>query len=841
MIILLKVSASYNFYNYNNPVLYLLFFLDQKEKIMKITLDNISYKRKPNQLEVSQIQTRFKKQNSVVNVSIDELFDLISQGKTIVPAVMQGGIKKENFIEQQLIMLDIDNHGDDTLITLEETLKKLEDSNIEVLGYYYTFSSTDTKPSFRILILLDKPIKNINQLEFALEILIDLTNADPACKNCSRIFFGTNGKEKKVTILNKEAIVTFEQIEKLYKVNSNKQKNDEQDSELHDLISNFDTLEYIKQYAEITRDIGNVVYFEKRCPICGHNNCFRFFKDSNMFRCFGSSGSISGNIITFIMETKKISKKEAIDYFKYEILKIPRKNKNELLEQQNLLIVKQQLNENSFDSEILTTLPWMQPEFKNNKLTYKVCCPILANYIRKNLKYIFVRNNAKGGVLRYIYRDGYYKLSNDDEFKGLIKSLIPLQYQKMKDITEVLNLLYTDFRFISMDELNNNENIINFNNGLLYLDTMELKEHTPEFFCTIRIPCNYIENCPSPVTNYFNNYINDLTDNNEEIKLLLLEFMGVALSNVKGHRMKKALFLIGAPDSGKSKIKEFLQKLIGEENCSNIELKNFEQQFGKIALLNKRLVGSNDLSYMSINELNVFKQATGGDQISAEFKHENIIDFVFNGVLWFCGNQMPKFSGDKGDHVYNRMIIIESKKSTPIEKQDVKLVEHLLLEKDYIISLSIKALQRVLNNGYKYDIPQICQNLTKQYKIENDSFLKFYDECLIERDPNLKIKDLCTTGRIFKVYQLYCRDNNNGYYNKKSEVKEMLKKLGKDEIVPGLDNNRYYKYLTLRPETIKEYEEIFEGKNYSIEEYIEDINYQGTYTLDLNIEDDLPF
>ena len=49
------------------------------------------------------------------------------------------------------------------------------------------------------------------------------------------------------------------------------------------------------------------------------------------------------------------------------------------------------------------------------------------------------------------------------------------------------------------------------------------------------------------------------------------------------------------------------------------------------------------MSYMKISELETFKQATGGDPIYAEFKGENGFDFVFNGVMWFCGNELPKF------------------------------------------------------------------------------------------------------------------------------------------------------------------------------------------------------
>lgn len=276
------------------------------------------------------------------------------------------------------------------------------------------------------------------------------------------------------------------------------------------------------------------------------------------------------------------------------------------------------------------------------KIEPKISCPKLAEFIRNNLRYFFVRNNAKSGILRYVYLEGYYKLVSDEEFEGIIKAFIPSNLQKFNLIVEVFKLLATDLKFIPIDKLNTDQNIINFENGILDVNTGELKPHSPDYLCTIRIPCNYNRNVPVPRTQYFDKFMNDLTNNDQEIKFLL-QYMGVALSNIAGYKMKQALFMVGNGNTGKSVIKNFLTSLLGYENCSSLDLKDLEKQFTKIQLLGKRLVGSNDMSYMKITELETFKKLTGGDQIYGEYKGENGIDFVFNGVLWFCCNELPKF------------------------------------------------------------------------------------------------------------------------------------------------------------------------------------------------------
>ena len=174
------------------------------------------------------------------------------------------------------------------------------------------------------------------------------------------------------------------------------------------------------------------------------------------------------------------------------------------------------------------------------KIEAKISCPKLADFIRNNLRYFFVRNNAKSGILRYVYLEGYYKLVSDEELEGIIKAFM----QKFNLIVEVFKLLATDLKFIPIDKLNTDQNIINFQNGILDVNTGELKPHSPDYLCTIRIPCNYNRNVPVPRTQYFDKFMNDLTNNDQEIKFLL-QYMGVALSNVAGYKMKQALFMVG--------------------------------------------------------------------------------------------------------------------------------------------------------------------------------------------------------------------------------------------------------------------------------------------------------
>jgi len=124
----------------------------------------------------------------------------------------------------------------------------------------------------------------------------------------------------------------------------------------------------------------------------------------------------------------------------------------------------------------------------------KVNCPLLAKHIRENLHYIFVRDSAKGGVLRYVYEGGCYRLYADDMLKGIIKSYITNFDEtilRMSDVNEVFQQITTDLVFVTDEELNADEDIISFQNCILRVSDMAMLPHSPDILSTIQIPCKW--------------------------------------------------------------------------------------------------------------------------------------------------------------------------------------------------------------------------------------------------------------------------------------------------------------------------------------------------------------
>ena len=418
------------------------------------------------------------------------------------------------------------------------------------------------------------------------------------------------------------------------------------------------------------------------------------------------------------------------------------------------------------------------PFVKFDKMTGSpyISVPLLAKYVREHLCYLLVRDNGKQGLLKYVYEDGCYRLYADSMLMGRIKQFIAdydEELVKMGQVSETLNHITTDLNYVTQDDLNGDEDLINFRNGLLRVteDSLQLFPHSPDILSTIQIPCDW-KGVPSP-TPVFDRYMHTLTNGDKEIEQLLLEFIGACISNVKGSRMKKSLFLVGNGDTGKSQLKSLVEKLLGRGNFIGIDLKEIEARFGTGAIYGTRLAGSSDMSFLSVNELKAFKMITGGDAIFAEFKGMQGFQYTYNGLLWFCMNRLPKFGGDDGQWVYDRIMVVNCPNVIPKAKQDKQLLDKMYAERDGIVYKAVTALQTVIANGYRFSEPASVTAARKEYKSTNSTVISFFEECMCPWQ-NGKINRHCTTGRIYKVYQAWCRENNNGYAKSAKEFREEL-------------------------------------------------------------------
>lgn len=787
-----------------------------------IQFDSVTFNSKPTSKDVSQIKPRLAGvQPTKANISLLE--KAVLSGRSFSPAVLNGGAKAENWSCQQVFCVDIDNEDktspkgekrqSENPLTIDEVFKRCEEWDIKPSLIYETFSSSHEWLKFRVVFISDKLITNgIERDCIQLALMEIFPECDTSCKNRDRLFFGG----RKTIYADGMACFSPLSINALGQAAASKQaftafdKNNSKGSEsrLDELKRSFDFLSYIRSFGGSERRAGRYICFNP-CPICGHNDDFIYYPNTNTFMCFGKNGNKGGSIIDFLIYTENLDRKSAIDKFKYELCGLSKAEEKSIYR-------KECMRNNVSHSEINFPSDELPPYIvekineKTGEVSYYVSCPLLAKYIREHCHYLQIQDRLAKASRLFWYDGGVYKPINDDKLQGYIKKYITAVDEtllKMRDVQEVMKNLKTDLNFVDESRLNSDENVINFKNGLLSLQDMKLYPHNPNIFSTIQIPCNYNpKNIDAPI---FCNFLQALAGGDKEKEDFLLEYMGVCVSNIKGYRMKQALFMYGKGNTGKSQLKALTESLLGSENCSACDLSTLEERFGTSQLYLKRLVGSGDMSFMSVKELKIFKNATGGDDVFIEFKGRDGFRYKFGGQFWFCMNELPRFGGDRGEWVYKRIIAFDCNNVIAEDRQDKFLLDKMFSEREAIINLLIPAIQRVINNGYKYTIPEKCKTNNAKYSEDNSPVKTFFKECCVMREGKIG-EDSCTTGKMYKVFKAWYADNFSRQVfcppsqQFRKELAEICGASDISEIEYRTNSKRYYKF-TLNLQTKTDY------------------------------------
>ncbi len=787
-----------------------------ENKKVKIMVDKTPFKEKPTSKDVSLIQNRLKNISTINDITLNDLINYISLGYTIRPAVLKSGATENDFVQQEIIFIDVDNKKDsEKIISIEEILDIFKSYNLKPCFYYETFSSTKDVPRYRVIFILDKPIVYKDKMNKLLDIINNLVpNTDTSCATVSKLFYGTTGKEK-ITVVDLAATVKEDEIIDIAK-NYSSVEDYTSEEKINQLIKNFDLLNYIMQDTSKIRETSKYIAFNV-CPICGHNDCLRYYKDTNSFYCFGSNGQLGGSIIEYLMATKNLTKKESIKYFKESILNMSEEIKDDDLDPDKKRLyyedkIREQVKNAKEDLPIPIDIDWVFCYLSTGYIKTKINGAKLAKFILANLKYFYISTTTEDKVPKYFYESGVYKNYTDNKIKKIIKYYIPTEICKYRDIMEVFNLMGTEAKYVSINELNTYENLINFKNGILDLKENILIPHSPKYLITIQLPIDYKEYVEKPKNSYFDNFLEVLTNGDKEQQELILEFYGTVFSNIDGSKMKQSLVLCGKGNTGKSKALELVERIIGEKNYSSTDLRSMEKNFSRINLLGKRLASFSDVTTVRLPSLDSFKKITGGDSLNDSYKNKDSIDFRYKGVVIMTMNEFIKFGGDDGTHVWERFIPIETVNVIPEEKRDKLLVEHMLEETDYIIYKSLNALKNVINNGYNFILPKKSIELRDRYRTDHNSALRFIKECIdtVIREPE---STDYTSGEIYKIYKAWAKDNNNNYYESPREFKKaMLNATNETTLKKTHGGNFYYRHIDLTDEVKRDYGDVIKNR-----------------------------
>ncbi len=371
------------------------------------------------------------------------------------------------------------------------------------------------------------------------------------------------------------------------------------------------------------------------------------------------------------------------------------------------------------------------------------------------------------GVI-YLYENGVYCVDNDGTLlKNIIQSLIYKEFQNSHTINRIYNLIVMQSCLQKRDtEVNQYpSSFINFKNGMLNVETMELLPHKPEYYSMNQIPHNFKQIYKQDLYKFPHSQQFLKTSLNIPDINTIFQYMGICMTHSTVYQI--FLLLKGEGANGKSVLIDMFHEVIGEQNISNLSMDKLTQRFFSSQLLFKLCNTCADISKITIEDDAELKKIIGSDVIQAEFKGKDSFSFRPYAKMLFSANRFP-YVDDKSDAFKRRLRVVEMNKK-PVKK-DIHLKEKMSKEVDFWICMAVAELKKVLEYNDVYESEnskKVKENIHK----ESDSVYAFILDCLLPVE-GMNIK----RSEMFKEYDKYCTKNERLRVKKKTFFEEMKAK-----------------------------------------------------------------
>lgn len=382
-----------------------------------------------------------------------------------------------------------------------------------------------------------------------------------------------------------------------------------------------------------------------------------------------------------------------------------------------------------------------------------------ATYIKNNNHIIKINGQL------HVYKNGIYVPGEDELEAIMIQHISSLSRAKRSEVLAYLNILIMDNTEIAPPHL------IAFRNGIFNIKTKKLLDFAPEIVITNRIPWDYNPNAYSELAD---KTLNKISVNDPQIRMILDECVGACFyrSNTLGGG--KAFILTGDGSNGKSTFFTVLQKVLGYENLSSLDLKELDAKFQNAELFGKLANIGDDISDEFIVNAAVFKKLVTGNRIQVQRKGERPFEFCNYSKMLFSANEIPRIK-DKTGAVLRRLLIVPfnaifSSNDVDFDPEiESKLQSQEVME--YMIQIGLSALERIIERKRFTESDKVKTEIA-EYEEMNNPIKAFLNHC---DDEGIEIVNE-SVSNVFEKYSCFCV--NNGFKAvSQMELTKQLKRL----------------------------------------------------------------
>ena len=390
-------------------------------------------------------------------------------------------------------------------------------------------------------------------------------------------------------------------------------------------------------------------------------------------------------------------------------------------------------------------------------------CPAESLIIESVLKKYKLKFVEKVGF--YEYESGAWRLRSDNAISKYFSRELG-RFSTGQKFGSLLRYLRSQ---ITCEYEFNKLNIVNFKNGILDLQTGELKPHDESYLSSIQMAYNYepFAKCPR-----WDKFISEIMNNDTQKMQLLQELAGYIL--FPDCRLQKCFFLMGDGSNGKSVFINVLRQVFGAENCSTVEISNLDGQFEPIRLLHSLVNFANETETNIKSAEARFKSIVAGDQISACYKGQDFIEFAPRAKMVFACNKFIN-SNDSTKGFLRRIIFINFNRTFEGSEADKNLYDTLIKELPGIFNWTYR--------GYKILMQSLEFTLTNEQSEIMDEFTQIIDPVdAFFREEILpdKLNDRIFITSVYAEYKEWCDKSGHKALSRQKftrSLKSIIKRL----------------------------------------------------------------
>lgn len=245
----------------------------------------------------------------------------------------------------------------------------------------------------------------------------------------------------------------------------------------------------------------------------------------------------------------------------------------------------------------------------------------------------------------YDYTKKVWYIISLEDAKFLLLDFIKSKYPKLyktfnpQSVEGVIVLLQgNSFNMPSAkNEANSSGLLISFNNCVLNCKTKETFEHSPRFYITHTIQCNYDPNAIL-VNTPMAEFLTHICSNNSQTLAILRACLYLILTNNLSYQV--ALYIYGPGGTGKSTLINILVHLLGPSGSITTSLRALQSRFGISPLKDKLLLILSELPLILGAEPQILKNIIGGDVLPFEEKYKNPTQILASFFLIITSNSL---------------------------------------------------------------------------------------------------------------------------------------------------------------------------------------------------------